>query len=155
MVYPGLCDRRDCTQADHSRESLDDVEVPRLLMPHQWRYTHLALQFLSGLLRRDIAPSPSVARLFINHTLSPHAPLRATAQKSVHVFLIRWQTFIQTTQPWQRSHKVVGCYQDAHVLSQFYRPLAGRVEKSCCEIRVNQKRFTVPRLYQQGALDRG
>lgn len=52
-------------------------------MLHQWRYTHLALQFLSGLLRRDVAPSPDVARLFINNTLSPHPPLRATAQKSV------------------------------------------------------------------------
>ena len=149
MTYLGLRDRRDCIQANHPRESFGNVEVPRLLMPLQWRYTHLALQFLSGLLRRDIAPSPNVARLFINHTLSPHPPLRATAQKFVHVFLI----VFQTKQLWQGTHKVVGYYQDPHVLPHVHRPLAGRVEKSCREIRDNRKRYAIPRLYQQGALN--
>ncbi|KAH9081608.1 hypothetical protein EDB83DRAFT_2512470 [Lactarius deliciosus] len=64
-----------------------------------WRYTHLALQFLSGLLRRDVAPSPDVARLFINHTLSPHSPLRATAQKGVVKLLgiIKMRTYSHTS----------------------------------------------------------
>ena len=57
--------------------------VATLLTPYQWRYTLLALQFLNGLLRRDVVPPPDVARLFINHTLSPHLPLRTIAQKSV------------------------------------------------------------------------
>lgn len=64
-----------------------------------WRYTHLALQFLSGLLRRDIAPSPNVARLFINHTLSPHLPLRGTAQKGLVKLLgiIKMRTYSHTS----------------------------------------------------------
>ncbi|KAF8274047.1 hypothetical protein EI94DRAFT_1714621 [Lactarius quietus] len=64
-----------------------------------WRYTHLALQFLSGLLRRDVAPSPTVARLFINHTLSPHPPLRATAQKGLVKLLgfVKLRTYSHTS----------------------------------------------------------
>ncbi|THH18097.1 hypothetical protein EW146_g2829 [Bondarzewia mesenterica] len=42
-----------------------------------------ALNFLFGLLRRDAAPFEALARLFMEHTTSPHPPLRAIAQKGI------------------------------------------------------------------------
>jgi proteasome activator subunit 4 len=64
-----------------------------------WRYTHLALQFLNGLLRRDVVPPSDVARLFISHTLSPHPPLRGTAQKGVIKLMnmIKMRTYSRTS----------------------------------------------------------
>ncbi|KAI0275116.1 hypothetical protein BC834DRAFT_851157 [Gloeopeniophorella convolvens] len=64
-----------------------------------WRYTHLALRFLSGLLRRDAVPPPDVAKLFISHTLSPHSPLRGTAQKGLVKLLaiIKMRTYSQSS----------------------------------------------------------
>ncbi|KAI0296143.1 hypothetical protein BC826DRAFT_1005479 [Russula brevipes] len=64
-----------------------------------WRYTHLALQCLNGLLRRDVVPPPEVARLFIDHTLSPHPPLRGIAQKGVIKLLsmIKMRTYSRTS----------------------------------------------------------
>jgi proteasome activator subunit 4 len=80
-------------------ETVSAIAEVALRPTTHWRYTHLALQFLSGLLRRDIAPSPSVARLFINHTLSPHLPLRTTAQKGVVKLLgiIKMRTYSHTS----------------------------------------------------------
>ncbi|KAI9462941.1 hypothetical protein F5148DRAFT_1212253 [Russula earlei] len=64
-----------------------------------WRYTHLALQFLSGLLRRDVVPPSDVARLFISHTLSPHPPLRGIAQKGIIKLLsmVKMRTYSRTS----------------------------------------------------------
>ncbi|KAH9964279.1 hypothetical protein BC827DRAFT_1190239 [Russula dissimulans] len=64
-----------------------------------WRYTHLALQFLTGLLRRDVVPPSDVATLFINHTLSPHPPLRGAAQKGVIKLLsmVKMRTYSRTS----------------------------------------------------------
>jgi proteasome activator subunit 4 len=81
------------------RETVSAIAEIALRPTTHWRYTHLALQFLSGLLRRDIAPSPNVARLFINHTLSPHPPLRGTAQKGLVKLLgiIKIRTYSHTS----------------------------------------------------------
>ncbi|ETW87560.1 hypothetical protein HETIRDRAFT_469691 [Heterobasidion irregulare TC 32-1] len=48
-----------------------------------WRYIQIALDFLYGLLCRDVAPSSAIAKLFIDHSTSPHPPLRAVAQKGI------------------------------------------------------------------------
>ncbi|TCD70651.1 hypothetical protein EIP91_002372 [Steccherinum ochraceum] len=48
-----------------------------------WRYVQFAVRFLYGLLRRDVVPSPEMAKFFIDMSISPHASIRATAQKAV------------------------------------------------------------------------
>ncbi|EGO02735.1 hypothetical protein SERLA73DRAFT_102663 [Serpula lacrymans var. lacrymans S7.3] len=56
-----------------------------------WRYTQMAMQFLSGLLRRDTVTLPQVANFFMKHVISPQPVIRATAQQAV----VKLATFIK------------------------------------------------------------
>lgn len=51
----------------------------------------MATKFLSGLLRRDIVPSPGVAKFFMDHTISPQPTIRWSAQTYVsphkHIYI--------------------------------------------------------------------
>ncbi|KAH8100456.1 ARM repeat-containing protein [Cristinia sonorae] len=48
-----------------------------------WRYVQFAARFLYGLLRRDVAPPPEMAKFFIDMSISPHPTIRSTAQKAI------------------------------------------------------------------------
>jgi len=64
------------------------VHLPRIDMAEvalisymQWRYVQIAARFLYYLLRRDVAPSPEVAKFFLNQTTSPQPAILTTVQK--------------------------------------------------------------------------
>ncbi|KAA1468528.1 hypothetical protein DENSPDRAFT_833844 [Dentipellis sp. KUC8613] len=65
-----------------------------------WRYVQIALLYLYGLLRRDAAPSAGLAKLFIEHTISPHLTLRHVAQKGIIKLagFVRSRTFAASSQ---------------------------------------------------------
>ncbi|TFK76811.1 hypothetical protein BDN72DRAFT_829977 [Pluteus cervinus] len=48
-----------------------------------WRYVQMATRFLSGLLRRDTATPPDVAKFLLEQSLSPQPTIRAHAQRAV------------------------------------------------------------------------
>ncbi|KAF8078288.1 hypothetical protein FPV67DRAFT_1663041 [Lyophyllum atratum] len=48
-----------------------------------WRYVQMASRFLLGLLRRDVATPPEVARFFMEQTLSPQPTIRFTVQRAI------------------------------------------------------------------------
>ncbi|KAI0322307.1 hypothetical protein OF83DRAFT_1161297 [Amylostereum chailletii] len=66
----------------------------------QWRYVQMALKFLYELIRRDVAPSPDVCKLFLVNTTSPHPTLRSVAQKGVVklTVFIKMRTYSKSSQ---------------------------------------------------------
>lgn len=65
-----------------------------------WRYVEIATTFISGLLRRDAAPSPELAAFLVQHSISPHPTIRVIAQKAVSrmTCYIKIRTFAKTTE---------------------------------------------------------
>ncbi|KAF8898414.1 hypothetical protein BD779DRAFT_1607229 [Infundibulicybe gibba] len=63
-----------------------------------WRYVQMASSFLSGLLRRDVAPSPDVAKFFLDQSSSPQPTIRGIAQKGIVYILtiIKIRTYANT-----------------------------------------------------------
>ncbi|KAF8887975.1 hypothetical protein CPB84DRAFT_1684385 [Gymnopilus junonius] len=47
-----------------------------------WRYVQTAARFMYSLLRRDVPPSPDIAKFLLTQAISPQPTLRATVQKA-------------------------------------------------------------------------
>ncbi|KAI0728586.1 ARM repeat-containing protein [Fomitopsis betulina] len=64
-----------------------------------WRYVEMATQFLYRLLRRDVTPSPELARFFMTKCVDPHPTTRHVAQKAIIrlTYHIKIRTYAKTS----------------------------------------------------------
>jgi len=81
---------------------------------YQWRYTAMALRFLSGLLRRDAASSPALLAFLFKNITSPQTNVRHAAQKYVRMYL-----FIFYPNVGQGIDTAVGVYENQELLQKW------------------------------------
>lgn len=73
--------RRRATTCNTCQSPRPINTVQHLMFIVQWRYVEMATQFLYRLLRRDVNPSPELARFFVTKCVDPHPTTRHVAQK--------------------------------------------------------------------------
>ncbi|TFK57500.1 ARM repeat-containing protein [Heliocybe sulcata] len=65
-----------------------------------WRYVQMAIRFMYGLLRRDAHTPPMLAQFLLEHTVSPHATIRAYSQRAVVKLctFVKMRTYAKTSE---------------------------------------------------------
>ncbi|EFI28574.1 hypothetical protein CC1G_13601 [Coprinopsis cinerea okayama7 len=76
---------------------LDVLEVAKRSTTH-WRYSQIALQFLSNLIWREVLVSPELAKFVAEQTVSPQQTIRSHAQRTAALLLyhVKIRTYSKT-----------------------------------------------------------
>ncbi|KAF8587289.1 ARM repeat-containing protein [Ramaria rubella] len=78
-TLPARLQRKEALYASTLNSVLELARAPTT----HWRYVQAAARFLSHMIRRDVSPSPGVARFFIDNTLSDHPSLRSYSLRAI------------------------------------------------------------------------